>query len=557
MENSLKVNEILNRSLFKHAQLIAGKKGISRKVAWVHILEITPPSSFTNNNDLILTTGLALLQNKADRTQYMKELIKQQAAGICVELGEHLKDIPKDIVEIADQNDFPLIVFKKPVRFVDITQDIHSLLINKQHQILKNLEAFSRVLQHTSLQSTDIQPILRLMHNHSSSQVVYYSLIDRNYSHPSLSSMMQETINNIFKNIGDQPREFTQEKQVITIDEDYSLISLPVICLGQTLAYVGIILHHRNETEILYLMLDYVAKSIAHILLRKLFLEEKTMEHHNQLINDILHNKVTNEKQTWAKIGLRTLPNGKYLYMAGVFYLESNLENTGEEVESRNQDILVLLRSLLKKNGLYSLLTIKNNQILILCIRESFGDSLVLKQLKKGLTNVMEQFSHTLSEFYSEKLSVHIGFGQIKDKIENVSISFKEAYDVIDVSLAIPSATINPFYENIGVYRILKGIPDRHLLTSFIEFHLGDVLDYDKQNNTNLLETLDEYLKCMGSKKETASSLFIHRQTLYHRLDKLNEILGDNYLLSEKRICIELALRVHKLMNFPTVNLKN
>jgi PucR family transcriptional regulator, purine catabolism regulatory protein len=546
-ENVLTLQDILNRTLFQHAKLVAGIKGVSRNVGWIHILEITT-ASFTNKHDLILTTGLGIHENASDQMIYLQELIRNEAAGLCIELGQYFQSVPQDMIDLANQYNFPLIVFEKPVRFVDITQDIHSLLINQQHQILKDLELFSRKLQQLTLKSSDIQAVLRLLHNQIHSQVVYFSLTDKHKFVPPVPHKMAQDIVTVYWNELKKKNVSTQETILHTLSDTRIILSQPVICLGQTLSYVGVILHHDKTTDFQMLLLDHVGKAVAHILLRKLFLEEKTLGNHAQLINDLLQNKMVNEEHALARIGLRPANKGGYLFIAGIIEIEHDLMRDEEhEIESRNQDILVLIRSLLKKLGIYNLLLIKNNQIFILCIRESFSDTITSKIVKELLLQLIEQLKNSINHNISKHIKILSGFGNFKQRLADISQSFKETYDTLAVTRILPS--ISPFYEELGIYQILKGVPDHELLNSFIAYNLGVIIECDKTNNSNLLQTLAEYLKCMGSKQETAERLFIHRQTLYYRLGKLEELLGKDFLKPEKRICLELALYAYQIVH--------
>ncbi|MFZ0371458.1 MAG: helix-turn-helix domain-containing protein, partial [Halobacillus sp.] len=72
--------------------------------------------------------------------------------------------------------------------------------------------------------------------------------------------------------------------------------------------------------------------------------------------------------------------------------------------------------------------------------------------------------------------------------------------------------------------------------------YLEPIIQDDLKHNANLLETLRVYLSCTGSKKETADRVFVVRQTLYHRLEKLEKLLGSDFMESEKRQVLEFAL---------------
>jgi purine catabolism regulator len=81
-------------------------------------------------------------------------------------------------------------------------------------------------------------------------------------------------------------------------------------------------------------------------------------------------------------------------------------------------------------------------------------------------------------------------------------------------------------------------------LQEYAAEYLQPVIQYDQKYNGKLLETLKAYLECNGSKQETSNKLFIVRQTLYHRLQKLENILGEDFMEHEKRVAIEFMLLV-------------
>jgi len=129
-ELKLTIGEVLKHDLFKHAKVVAGSCGLSRPIRWVHILESRENTSFINGGELILSTGIGFGENVTKRLSYLNELIQCQAVGLCIELGPYIPEIPMDMLEIANHHGFPLIAFEQPVRFVDITLDLHESIIN-------------------------------------------------------------------------------------------------------------------------------------------------------------------------------------------------------------------------------------------------------------------------------------------------------------------------------------------------------------------------------------------------------------------------------------------
>ena len=142
----LSMHEILQNKYFRDAKVIAGKAGLYRPVRWVHVLEVTSIENLLSGNELILSTGIGWKGDKEVLGSLVQQSIDANAAGLCIELGPYISTVPQEVIELADSHDFPLIVFFKEVRFIDITQEIHSLLIKKHYQILSDLEEYSNRL---------------------------------------------------------------------------------------------------------------------------------------------------------------------------------------------------------------------------------------------------------------------------------------------------------------------------------------------------------------------------------------------------------------------------
>ena len=66
-------------------------------------------------------------------------------------------------------------------------------------------------------------------------------------------------------------------------------------------------------------------------------------------------------------------------------------------------------------------------------------------------------------------------------------------------------------------------------------------------NNTNLVEVLECYLKTNGSLQDTAEELFVHRNTINYRLKKMEAILGKDLTRFEVRNELALGLMVAKV----------
>lgn len=518
------VRDILERPVFGRARLAAGQEGLDRQVGWVHVLEITNVSPFVSPHDLILSTGL-WLQSEDGREAYLMQLIHREAAGLCVEFGTSIDGIPEALIELANEHQFPLIVFEQPVRFVEITQDIHSLLINHQHQLLKSLETYSRELQQRTLQSTDMSAVLELLHMYASKPIVYISSMEAGSFVPGLAPEMEQAIYSWYSqeveqlNLNDSATELW-----FHMDEEHALLCYPVVCFGQVFSAIGMVVHPATAVEYLKLLLDYTAKAAAALTLRTQFLEEKMVRSQNELIQDLMNGHIQQEEQARTRMGLRLLVKGQYWFAGGVLEIEHRMKGTGRErMEANHQDILVLLRSLLKKNHLTSLLMLKNNQIYLCCAKEESRTSSrqQLMQVLEGITQHIKRFAGT----NLKQVEIHAYFGRLRNQLTPLKHSLQEAYQVIEVARSVKPMKHVHFYDRMGIYQMLKAMPPS-LLQSFAMDHLGVLMEHDRNHQLRLVETLHAYLSNFGSKRAAAAQLFVHRQTLYNRLESWKNCWG-------------------------------
>ncbi|MBW3632526.1 MAG: helix-turn-helix domain-containing protein, partial [Chloroflexi bacterium] len=87
-----------------------------------------------------------------------------------------------------------------------------------------------------------------------------------------------------------------------------------------------------------------------------------------------------------------------------------------------------------------------------------------------------------------------------------------------------------------------EGLPE---LTDLYVETLGDLLAYDRQNNAELISTLDAFFAANGSPKEAAERLGVHRNTVLYRLDRIRDITGYELDDAGVRMRLQLALHVH------------
>ncbi|PWD95424.1 hypothetical protein DEQ16_10815 [Dietzia maris] len=101
--------------------------------------------------------------------------------------------------------------------------------------------------------------------------------------------------------------------------------------------------------------------------------------------------------------------------------------------------------------------------------------------------------------------------------------------------------------DELGLYGLLFSEADREFVGQFIERTLGPVRAADRARGTSLLDTLQAWFAADGSPSATADRLFVHVNTVYQRLDRLDSVLGPGWRRGDRALELRLALRMAEL----------
>ncbi|WNF00064.1 helix-turn-helix domain-containing protein [Streptomyces luomodiensis] len=141
-----------------------------------------------------------------------------------------------------------------------------------------------------------------------------------------------------------------------------------------------------------------------------------------------------------------------------------------------------------------------------------------------------------------------VGVGGSCDTPREVPRSYQEALRALEVRRRSHRAHGMTFFDDLGLYRILRTGNDHREVERFVREWLGPLLDYDALHHTDLVETLSEYFDRGGNYSRTAEALVIHRSTLRYRLRRIREISGSDLADVDSRLNLHVATRMWKIM---------
>lgn len=177
-------------------------------------------------------------------------------------------------------------------------------------------------------------------------------------------------------------------------------------------------------------------------------------------------------------------------------------------------------------------------------------DIILVKEVKPGETYVdLEKTASMIVDMLNtEALTrVNVAFGTIVNEIKDVSRSYKEAKMALDVGKIFYSTKNVVAYSKLGIGRLIYQLP-LPLCRMFIKeiFDGKSPDDFDEET----LTTINKFFENSLNVSETSRQLYIHRNTLVYRLDKLQKSTGLDLRVFEDAITFKIALMVVKYMKY-------
>jgi len=143
--------------------------------------------------------------------------------------------------------------------------------------------------------------------------------------------------------------------------------------------------------------------------------------------------------------------------------------------------------------------------------------------------------------------TVHVSYGTVVPEIKDVSRSYKEAKMALDVGKIFYSDRNVIAYSSLGIGRLIYQLP-MPLCKMFIKEIFGEKSPDDFDDET--IATINKFFENSLNVSETSRQLYIHRNTLVYRLDKLQKGTGLDLRIFDDAITFKIALMVVKYMKY-------
>ena len=514
-----------------HPEVVVSAAGLERPIRWVASGDVPWIARDLKGGELLLTTGLGIGRRAAEQRRYVEELSKRGVAAVAIELGGVMSELPRALIERAEQLGLTVIALRREVPFVEITEAIHGEIVNRQYALLSRGEAIHDRFTELMLAGDGIPEIMAALATMISDPVVLENARGEVLHHAGHGAGAEEILD---------AWEAERHQRGRGREGPMEAVSLPVPMgdeggVGRLTALaVDSPLDEYDRVAV-----ERAVGVIALALLRSRQEEELTMRGRGEFLDRLASGALEPAEA-------RHLAETLGLAQRRTLLLPLALAITRRPGVPRAAlwaAVARRLRQELDGLGLHALLGDRPHE----------GDLLILVALghptdRAWLTNRLAEVVHT---------SVQPGLGSgpdpmvalaAADAVQSWDDAGRALQDAADTAASARHRPARLWHDASAadVDRLLWVMRNSAELQRFIQRRLGPLLDHDAHRKNKLLPTLQALCDHGWHKAEAARTLHLQRQALYHRTERIERLLAVDLNDPPTRLGLELAVRARR-----------
>ncbi len=503
-------------------RVVGGSARLDRRIRWVHLSDTADLTGMLQGGELVMSTGLTLAGSPDRVEAYLRMLAGLDVAALIVELGLHVSQLPPGVHRLADELALPVIALDRPIRFVDVTELVHRMIVADRYDELQFARAVHEAFTSLNIgraSPTDIVTkaseilatpvVLEDLNRHvlafcragSGAAALLDGWADRSRRHSGADGWTRVPV-------GDGA-------------EGWGRLVLP----GEP-----------GEPGRARMVLERAAQSLQ---LQRMLEQDRDallVQALGGLLDDLVSGRITEEAEAIARAGALGLAVSSR-YVPLVIRIP---RGSGDVIAQGATDrrVLAAARQAVSSAGLTALGSIRRAGTVALLLTCPYPTA-VDRSLDAVCAGLADRLAGRpgLADWAAGTAAAAAG-------LITAAGGLVEAEHVAEVGTTMPGRRRLFRSADVRLPGLFALLRTDHRVQAFAETELGRLLDHDARTGEHLMAVLRAYLGSGGSKTDTARLAGLSRPTLYARLGSIERILGVPLDTVESRTSLHAALMI-------------
>lgn len=548
------IQDLIHSDDFPDLTLVAGKEHQTNQIKSVNILENPGILDWLQPGELLLTTGYAFKHDPHLQKELLIALAKQSGAGIGFKVQRYFDNVPKELIDLANEIGLPIIVIPYHYTFSQI-YDVINKQLHTNYQINQTQQQMAMHYSHPLVeQGPSVQVLLeKLAKTIGCSTLVldpnfqFLHSVDLPKNPFRISSVLsnhelnKEFTNQLKENIPELIR-FYQEPFSFDIQINHETLPLhiqPILKEKKVYCYLVI----WNTTQKLSLENIYFIQSTSHFLLLQLQIEhlenQVASENRHHLFFDIVKKKNVSSQDIQ-----QFCTHYQFNESSSFTVMTLRLKKKSPLIKPEDKKPLYYFINYLLGGYKEHIICIDYRETYIFVIQHLDSD-------QQSIRSSQERIARTILEKMTQRYPALLFLMTISNALQQVT-NLAQGYEenkqllplVINKDSEQTDGSSYLFFHDIRLKNNLQNLVTKSAKESLITEFLGPLINEQPKNN-DYLDTLSSYFLAQRNITQAAKNMHLHRNTLTQRLKKIEDLLMISLDKTEDALALELCLYLY------------
>ncbi len=538
------VRELLTLPSLAGSELLAGEGGLGQRVTGVNVMEVPDILPWVKPSELLLTTGFPLRHPGSDWVAgpqalagLVAGLAERGVAALGVKAGRYLDELPADMISEAARHSFPLLLLPPATGFDEVLAEVYTRLVDRQAAALEVADRLHRALTAIVLEGGDLPQIAGEIAALFETAVLICTPDGRVQA---LAGLPADTGALTALPLFDPTGRFQTERlrdglQPAPGGQDGQLAVAPVVAGGTGHGLIAAYSRDGGLDAVTLQALERAATVAALAITKQLAVSAVESKFRGDFLRDALSGTAGPPEQVIAHCAQLGWNVARPLAVLVAQLDEPQLAATNPRMAGRTpQDRLTAAwQQVVRASDPAAPVVGFSHEVVAL-----------LPATSENVTDVVAGLvGQVTGDRGGGRRSFTAGVSRVIDSVADLPRAYHEARKAVLVGRRTQGPGTVAHFGSLGVHRLLSLVSDGEELRSFAAEVLGP-LAADRDDATDLRQTLQALLDANCNVAEAARALHFHYNTLRYRIGKLEGMIGPFTSDPHLRLDVALALQV-------------
>lgn len=555
---AITLNQLLKKSYHGELKCVAGHKGLDKEILGVNVVDNPEIVSWLYGGELILSTGYVTKNNPSMLNTLVNDLHRKGCVGLGFKVKRYFEKIPDIIISEGNKYGFPILEISYEMRMSDISRFVYTNLFSDEMSENEKTHLVYQQVTKSVLSGADIEQALfniadvinnpLFLLDEDTNLIAYENVADNDvnlmnfvkltYGYSVFNEIQKNDIIDFYKETHFKAHSVQVSKNGKSID----MAILPIEMQKQLFGFLAIpqTVACLNYTD--YRILENVVSIIGIHLLQDRLMSENIKHSQNNFVSNVLLSNSDSEDMIKYYCDIYGFDYTKKRMCVNID-IDDFLNMTYDKRSAIQNNMIRVKNNVSRDCNVNCYYANFRNNFLIYCLfSKNVSDIDIVSDVRK-VTKVLQK------QLDAAEYKYHISISTVGDSIAHISTSFKQSLDALPLGMKLYPNKKSYMYQDMLVYNLMHSSMNYEQIYGIYSSTVKILDEYDKENNTEFLITLESYIDNFKNVSKSADVLHLHRNTMLYRMEKIKDILMMDLDDSEVVLNIQMGIHAKKIID--------